>query len=86
LDEEWRSRLDSATDKERADLIDEASSSLPTWAELGEERRGDIVSEQGRRLLWSGSEEKWIAEAKEGLPWGSPRIMGHRGAGKTHGW
>ena len=86
LDEEWGGRLESAADKERADLIDEASSSLPTWAELGEGRRGEIVSEQGRRLLWSGSEDKWVAEAEGGLPWGSPRIMGHRGAGKTHGW
>ena len=78
--------MDSAADDERADLIDEASSSLATWAELNEGRRGEIISEQGRRLLWSGSEDKWVAEAEGGLPWGSPRIMGHRGAGKTHSW
>ncbi|MBM47468.1 MAG: hypothetical protein CMB35_02485 [Euryarchaeota archaeon] len=86
LDEEWGARLYSAADGEHADLIDEASSSLPTWAELDQGRRRGIISEQGRRLLWSGSEDKWIAEAERGLPWGSPRIMGHRGAGKTHSW
>ncbi len=84
LDEEWRARLDSAADDELADLIGEASSSLPTWPEIGQKRRKELVAEQGRRMFWSGSEDKWAAEAEGGLLWGSPRIVGHRGAGKTH--
>ena len=83
LDEEWRERLDTAADSERADLIKEAGESLPTWSELGVSRRRGIVVEQGRRMFWTGSEDKWAAEAEGGLPWGSPRLTGHRGAGDT---
>jgi hypothetical protein len=84
LDEGWRRRLDSAADDELADLIEEASSSLPTWPEMGQKRRKELVTEQGRRMFWSGSEDKWAAGAERGLLWGSPRIIGHRGGGKTH--
>ena len=83
LDEEWRERLDAAADSERADLIKEAGESLPTWSESGVSRRRGIVVEQGRRMFWTGSEDKWAAEAEGGLPWGSPRLTGHRGAGDT---
>ena len=84
LDEGWRRRLNSVNNEERADLLREATVSVPSWAELGTKRRSEIVREQGRRMLWEGSEESWARDAMEGIPWGSPRIIGHRGAGKTH--
>ncbi len=37
-------------------------------------------------MLWEGSEESWNLDHENGIPWGSPRIIGHRGAGKSHGW
>ena len=30
-----------------------------------------------------GSEEKWTSKIGNRMPWGVPRIIGHRGAGKT---
>ena len=84
LDDDWRNRLASSTGMERVDLVSEAAASLPTWSELGAERRRNIVTEQGNRMHWSGSEDNWASLAEEGLPWGSPRVLGHRGAGKTH--
>ncbi|MFL2956922.1 MAG: hypothetical protein CND29_00840 [Marine Group II euryarchaeote MED-G36] len=84
LDDEWRRILDSATDSERPDLFKEASHSLPKWSEIDDLRRNSIVIEQGNRMHWSGSEESWVKQAERGVPWGSPRIIGHRGAGKTH--
>ena len=83
LDDEWRERLDVASDSERGDLIREAGESLPTWPEIGSRRKREMVTEQGNRMFWAGSEDKWIAEAENGLPWGSPRLIGHRGAGDT---
>jgi hypothetical protein len=83
LDDEWRGRLDAATDSERGDLIREAGESLPTWSELESHRKREMITEQGHRMFWAGSEDKWTAEAENGLPWGSPRLIGHRGAGDT---
>ena len=78
LDDEWRRILDSATDSERPDLFKEASHSLPKWSEIDDLRRNSIVIEQGNRMHWSGSEESWVKQAERGVPWGSPRIIGHR--------
>ena len=86
LDGDWTSRLKSSTLEERPDLIKEAGEELPTWTELDSKRKSDIILEQGRRMLWDGSEESWNCDHESGIPWGSPRIIGHRGAGKTHGW
>tara|TARA_S200000501_G_scaffold297444_1_gene283761 strand:+ start:113 stop:1219 length:1107 start_codon:yes stop_codon:yes gene_type:complete len=86
LDEEWENMLRSSTTNERADLIKEAADSLPCWAEVGTKRKIEIISEQGRRMLWDGSEESWNRDHENGIPWGSPRIIGHRGSGKSHGW
>ena len=32
-------------------------------------------------MLWAGNSETWSEYAEGGLPWGSPRIIGHRGSG-----
>ena len=84
LDDEWRTRLQGVSTEELSDLMKEASKSLPNWSELDSGRRASIVKEQGHRLQWPGSEEKWTNDGDGGIPWGSPRIIGHRGAGKTH--
>ena len=86
LDEEWENRLRSSTLLERSDLIKEAGESLPSWAELGSKRKADIITNQGKRMLWGGSAESWNRDHENGIPWGSPRIIGHRGAGKSRGW
>ena len=85
LDEEWSKRISNSSPLERSDIMHEAFSSLPKWGEIGGERRRRIIEEQATRMLWPGSTEKWVRLAEGGLPWGSPRIIGHRGAGSTHG-
>ena len=84
LDEEWLASFRQASSNELAELMIEASESLPSWSELEPGNRASIVKEQGLRMRWRGTEERWARDAEEGLPWGSPRILGHRGAGKTH--
>ena len=84
LDSEWINRLAGATITEYPDLIKEAKETLPLWPDLSIQRRNEIVAEHASRMLWPGGSKKWAIEAGEGLPWGSPRIIGHRGAGKTH--
>jgi len=84
LDEEWRGKIWQAPLSEWSDLIEEASSSLPMWPEIHRARRSSIIEEQSKRMLWPGTPEKWVRISEEGIPWGSPRLLGHRGAGKTH--
>ena len=84
LDKEWRRRFQRAEVSDHSDLIREASSSLPTWSELSDGARNLMIQEQAKRMRWPGNPEKWTAEGGNGIPWGSPRILGHRGAGKTH--
>lgn len=84
LDSDWISRLDSATSAEYPDLLGEAAESLPLWPDLNKRRKAEIITEQASRMVWPGGVEKWFTEEGEGLPWGSPRIIGHRGAGSTH--
>ncbi|MBR79267.1 MAG: hypothetical protein CMA88_00560 [Euryarchaeota archaeon] len=84
LDQEWRARIGRAPKSEWGDLIEEASSSLPMWPEISKSRLSSIIGEQARRMLWPGNAEKWVRISEDGIPWGSPRLLGHRGAGKTH--
>ena len=84
LDQEWIDRLDKASKLEYPELIREAATTLPTWSELSDTNREKIVVDQAKRMFWPGNALKWVPESGEGLPWGSPRILGHRGAGKTH--
>ncbi|MFL2975746.1 MAG: glycerophosphodiester phosphodiesterase [Candidatus Thalassarchaeaceae archaeon] len=85
LDEEWSKRISEADPLERGDTMGEAFSSVPMWGDIESERKRRIIEEQATRMLWPGSTEKWVKLADDGLPWGSPRIIGHRGAGSTHG-
>ena len=84
LDDEWGTRIAEASHLERGDVMGEAFSSLPMWDEIESQRKRRIVEEQALRMLWPGSTEKWVRLAEDGLPWGSPRIIGHRGSGSTH--
>ncbi|MAH98105.1 MAG: hypothetical protein CMA12_01975 [Euryarchaeota archaeon] len=84
LDREWRDRLRNASHSEYQDIIEEATSSLPKWPDLSDKDRERIVDRQAKNMLWPGNPSKWAPKSGEGLPWGSPRILGHRGAGKTH--
>ena len=84
LDEEWFEKIHKASSSEREEIMSEAASSLPMWEEIAHERKSSIIRDQATRMLWPGSTEKWVRMADDGLPWGSPRIIGHRGAGTAH--
>ena len=84
LDDEWRRRIDRSSSDERGDAIAEAASSLPMWDEIEVGRKMGILEEQGSRMLWAGNSERWSEYVEGGLPWGSPRIIGHRGSGSRH--
>ena len=84
LDEEWFEKIHKASSSERGEVMSEAASSLPMWKEIAPERKSSIIRDQATRMLWPGSTEKWVRLADDGLPWGSPRIIGHRGAGTAH--
>ena len=84
LDKEWIDRLNNASAPEYPELIREAAKTLPAWSELSTTNREKIVLDHAKRMFWPGNALKWVPDSGEGLPWGSPRILGHRGAGKTH--
>lgn len=86
LEGDWVKRIENSSDGERSDLIEEARSSVASWGEIGEKRRRELIIDQGNKMRWVGSEEKWTDNIGDGIPWGMSRIIGHRGSGKTHGW
>ena len=65
--------------------MSEARGSLQYSSEMEDIRKSEMILQQGRGMNWDGSENSWINNLEDGIPWGSPRIIGHRGAGKTHG-
>ena len=83
LGEEWSNAIGASSGDERADLVAEAKASEPTWQEIEEGERRKIIIRQGKKMGWDGSEDSWTHGVGKRMPWGVPRIIGHRGAGKT---
>jgi hypothetical protein len=54
------------------------------WHEMTNDSRKEFLSAQRNRWQWSRSVDQLMAATSENqIPWEVPRIIGHRGAGKT---
>ena len=55
------------------------------WYELSENERFDFISTWKKRWSWERDINSLIKEtSKSSLHWEAPRIIGHRGTGKSH--
>ena len=76
--------LKSATQENHESLIAELHRETPRWVECDADRRRALVEEWRKRWNWTGSVDE-LLEASKGStpPWSAPRLIGHRGCGKT---
>jgi hypothetical protein len=56
----------------------------PLWKECDSTRREMLIREWKARWNWPESVESMLSRYKNATPpWSAPRIIGHRGSGKT---
>lgn len=84
LDEAQWARLEATSQENHLDLLAELNADTPTWAEADKSRRRMLVSEWKTAWNWPGEVEVILDSATEATPPRSaPRLIGHRGSGKT---
>jgi len=85
LTEERRLELDNTPRENHISIISEFKKEIPPWHELVDSEREAFVTNWRKKWSWERDIEQLLSETtKSSLPWGVPRIIGHRGAGKTH--
>ena len=66
------------------DALHALESTVPTWAECDAARRRALVTEWTKRWRWRPSVEATLERySGETPPASAPRVIGHRGSGKT---
>lgn len=84
LDETQWSRLESATQANHRAVLEDLLDEAPTWAEADGARRRTLVNEWKKKWNWTQSVEDVLEASSEATPpWSAPRLIGHRGSGKT---
>ena len=83
LEQEW-SRLDGAAQGNHQTVLRELEASVPLWSECDDARRRALVTEWTRRWKWKASVDETLERfSRETPPSSAPRMIGHRGSGKT---
>lgn len=83
LEEEW-TRLEQVDQANHLTVLRELESTVPLWSECDDARRRRLVSEWTRRWKWRPSVDETLQRfSGETPPDGAPRMIGHRGSGKT---
>ena len=83
LEEEW-SRLEHATEANHLTVVQELESTVPLWSDCDDARRRTLVNEWTERWKWRSSLEETLEQfSGETPPACAPRMIGHRGSGKT---
>ena len=84
LDEEQWKTLEKADEESHRSVLKSLTSQVPTWQECDQQRRYELVSEWRKRWQWPSSVDDIMAQSEGATPpWATPRIIGHRGSGKT---
>ena len=83
LEAEW-SELERVGKADHLDALHTLESTVPTWAECDADRRRALVTEWTQRWRWRSSVEATLERySGETPPASAPRMIGHRGSGKT---
>ena len=83
LEEEW-THLETATEENHIDVLRTLENEIPTWAEADQSRRHTLVSQMRTRWRWDATVEEVLSQhAGATPPTYAPRLIGHRGSGKT---
>ncbi len=85
LTKEQRLELDETPIEQHFTKLNEMKKEVSPWHELSENERFDFISSWKKRWSWERDINSLIKEtSKSSLPWEAPRIIGHRGTGKSH--
>ena len=83
LDSEW-AQLERATESNHREMLKRFEEATPTWAEADGKRRRELVTEMHKRWHWRMDVEDILSTHDEATPPSfAPRLIGHRGSGKT---
>jgi glycerophosphoryl diester phosphodiesterase len=84
LDEHQWTRLANSTEEDHAALLKELQQDTPTWEACDASRRRLLVDEWRKRWYWSEATDDILKRSEDAAPpWAAPRLIGHRGCGKT---
>ena len=84
LDEEQWQSLERCEVEHHLDVLSEFKDSTPTWSEAGPSRRRSLIEAWRKRWKWNESTEELVEKYCDATPpWAAPRMIGHRGSGKT---
>ena len=83
LEDEWQ-RLEDVEEEHHLRAVQELEASVPSWADCDASRRRALVEEWRRRWKWRSSVKETLDRfSGETAPASAPRMIGHRGSGKT---
>ena len=84
LDEEqWRA-LEKCEQENHISVVKEFKHLTPTWSEADSSRRRELIEGWRKRWKWTESTEHLLETYSDATPpWPAPRMIGHRGSGKT---
>lgn len=84
LDESQWSTLEQATYENHREIHAELMETTPSWEQCDSTRRRLLIEEWRKRWSWSESIDDIMAQYGGATPpWSAPRMIGHRGSGKT---
>ncbi|MGB1354905.1 MAG: glycerophosphodiester phosphodiesterase [Poseidonia sp.] len=84
LDEEQWQSLEKCEVEHHLDVLSEFKDSTPTWSEADPARRRSLIEAWRKRWKWNESTEELLEKYCDATPpWAAPRMIGHRGSGKT---
>ena len=84
LDEEQWQSLEKCEVEHHLDVLSELKDSTPTWSEADPSRRRSLIEAWRKRWKWNESTEELVEKYCDATPpWAAPRMIGHRGSGKT---
>ncbi|DAC56447.1 MAG TPA: hypothetical protein D7I11_00840, partial [Candidatus Poseidoniales archaeon] len=83
LDGEW-TRLGNATQEDHRAQLAELESETPLWSECDRSRRTELLTQWRKRWRWEPTVEDLLGQYDGATPPAfAPRMIGHRGSGKT---
>ncbi|RJU99824.1 MAG: hypothetical protein DWC10_01265 [Candidatus Poseidoniales archaeon] len=84
LTEQQWTLLEQVQEDDHRALLRELEAESPTWHECDHDRRNQLVREWKAQWNWPASVEDVLAKSSGATPpWPAPRMIGHRGSGKT---
>jgi len=85
ITDEQRADLDNIPKDQHANVLSKYKSEVTPWHEMSNEERKSFIKIWRSKWSWERNLDTLLEETTESsLPWEVSRLIGHRGAGKTH--